>query len=149
MRTLFKVLALSMAAATALAGSIEFAMPPIISGEVVAFEDQHQTSERELTPTQLQAVAKWLTWNQQGWFATEAKSPSQPVEFQLNLRHSDGTTAAVSVVAEAGGTRHQLYFINNGAPSSYYAWFGRFKSRAATRPLAGYELEALKRAVNR
>lgn len=149
MRSIFKAAAISMVATTALAGSIDFEAPPVVSGEVTTFEDRHQVSELELTAAQLHAIAKWLHWNRQGWFATRAKNPAESIQLQLNLRHSDGTLAVVDVVADAGGKKHHLFFINGGAPWSYHAWFGKIRAPAATRPLADYELEVLTKIVSK
>ena len=77
--------------------------------------------------------------------APKVRVPGEPVQIQLNLKHSDGTSSTLSVVSDAG-RKHHLVFINQGAPA-YRTWFGMLKAPAATRPLADYELEALQRIL--
>jgi hypothetical protein len=145
MRGLLKAAAMSLVATAALAGTIDFESPPIVSGEITTFDDHHLASEQELSPDQLQSLTHWLTWNQHGWFSTQAKSPPEPIQLQINLRHSDGTLATLSVVPVKGPRKLDLFFINKGAPWSYDAWFGQYKARAATRPLSGYDLDFLQK----
>jgi hypothetical protein len=146
MRRLLKAAAMSAAATTALAGSIDFDLPPIVSGEVTTFDDHHQASEHELSPEQLRAIAHWLSWNRQGWYGSKAKSLPEPVQLQFNLRHSDGTLVTLSVVSPPFGPRkHDAVFTNQGAPWSYHAWFGTIKASAANRPLSESELSLLQK----
>jgi hypothetical protein len=67
------------------------------------------------------------------------------VKILMNLKHADGTSSTLSVVADAGH-KHHLVFINQGA-AAYRTWLGVVKAPVATRPLADYELEALQRIL--
>jgi hypothetical protein len=149
MRRLLQAVVMSLVTSTALAGSIDFQSPPIQSGEVTTFDDHHVRFQQELSPDQLRALAHWLSWNHQGWFATQANAPPQPVQLQFNLRHSDGTRATLSVVAVTGRWKHDAFFINEGAPWSYHAWLGLVKKGAATRPLSDYDLDLLQKIARK
>lgn len=149
MRRLLKAAVISLVATSALAGSIDFESPPIQSAEVTTFDDHHVGLQRELSPDRLRALAHWLSWNHQGWFATDANAPPAPVQLQFNLRHSDGTRASLSVVPVTGSWKHDAFFVNEGAPWSYHAWFGLVRKGAATRPLSDYDLELLRKIAGK
>jgi hypothetical protein len=119
---------------------------PVVSGDAITFQDQHEPTHRELSRTQLQAISAWLSWNRQGWFGAKREVPGEPLQILLNLKHADGTSSTLSVVSDAGH-KHHLVFINQGAAAAYRTWFGVVKAPAATRPLADYELEALQRIL--
>jgi hypothetical protein len=143
MRRLLQIAAMATVATPVLAGSI-ILDAPVVSVDAIAFQDQQEPSHRELSRAQLQAITAWLFWNRQGWFGAKP-APGETVEIQLNLKHADGTSSTLSVVADAG-RKHHLVFFNQGAPA-YRTWFGIVKAPSAIRPLADYELEALKRIL--
>jgi hypothetical protein len=149
MRELLRAAVMSLVATNALAGTIDFASPAIVSGEITMFDDHHLASEQELSPDQLRSLIHWLTWNQHGWFSTEEKAPREPVQLQINLRHSDGTLAMLSVVPVTRPGKRDLFFINKGASWSYHAWLGQYKAPAATRPLSEYDLDFLQKLLHK
>ena len=144
MRRLLQMAAMATVATPVLAGSI-ILDTPVISADAITFQDQHEPTHRELSRAQLQAISAWLSWNRQGWFGVKREIPGEPVKILLNLKHADGTSSTLSVVADAGH-KHHLVFINQGA-AAYRTWFGVVKAPAATRPLADYELEALQKIL--
>jgi hypothetical protein len=127
-----------------LAGSI-ILEAPVVSAEAITFQDQRESTHKELSRAQLQAIFAWLSWNRQGWFGAKLKVASEPVQVQLSLKHGDGTSSTLSVVSDAGH-KHHLVFSNQEGPA-YRKWFGMVKAPAATRPLADYELEALQKIL--
>jgi hypothetical protein len=143
MRRLLQMAAMATVATPVLAGSIILDVP-VVSADAIAFQDQQEPTHRELSRAQLQAITAWLSWNRQGWFSAKPV-PGEPVAIQLNLKHADGTSSTLSVVADAGH-KHHLVFLNQGAPA-YRTWLGTAKAPAATRPLADYELEALQKIL--
>jgi hypothetical protein len=149
MRGLFAAALMSLATTSALAGAIDFEPPPFVSGEITMFDDHHVASAQELSPDQLRSLTHWLTWNRYGWFAAQEKSPPEPVQLQINIRHSDGTSATLSVVPVTGPRKRDLFFINRGAPWSYHAWLGQYRAPAATRPLSDYDLDFLQKLMRK
>jgi hypothetical protein len=147
MQGLLKAAAMSLVGSTALAGTIDFESPPIVSGEITTFDDHHLASQ--LSPDQLQSLTHWLTWNRHGWFSTQKTSSPEPIQLQINLRQSDGTLATLSVVPIKGSRKRDLFFINKGAPWSYHAWFGKYKAPAATRPISDYDLDFLQKLLRK
>jgi hypothetical protein len=144
MRRLLQMAAMAAVTTPVLAGSI-ILEAPVVSADAVTFQDAQEPTHRELSRTQVQAISAWLSWNREGWFGSKLTVPSEPVQIQLNLKHGDGTSSILSVVSDAG-RKHHLVFVNQGAPA-YRTWLGMVKAPAATRPLADYELEALKRIL--
>jgi hypothetical protein len=53
------------------------------------------------------------------------------------------------VVPVTGPWKHDAFFINEGAPWSYHAWFGLVKKGAATRPLSDYDLDLLQKIARK
>jgi hypothetical protein len=54
----------------------------------------------------------------------------------------------VSVVYDAETQKHHLYFVDKDILASYHAWFGMLKRPAASRPLADYELDILRKILS-
>jgi hypothetical protein len=120
---------------------------PLESGRAIVFKDSASTT-KELAASQLQELSAWLSWNRQGWFGESADAPLGPVELELDLARSDGTTAVLSVVYDAGTQKHHLFFADKGIPASYRGWFGLLTRRSASRPLADYELDILHKILS-
>jgi hypothetical protein len=130
--------------ATAGAGSITIGTP-LILGDVDTYENRHATGDLDLSPDQLQAISRWLDQHQSGWHGMITPVSSEPAELQLTLKHSDGGTTHMSIIARAGGG-HYLRLTGPGT-WAYRSFAKLFKSWAATRPMSDQELAALRSLV--
>jgi hypothetical protein len=130
--------------AAAVAGSIEIGLP-VISGDVSTFENRQSTSHTDLSQKQLQALSHWFEQNRSGWRGMITPATSEPVQFRVNLRHSDGGITSMSVIVRAGGGRY-LRLAEPGT-WAYRSFGGILKSWAATRPLSDQELSLLLKVV--
>jgi hypothetical protein len=146
MTRLLVLMAALLAWAGARAGNINLDSP-LESGRAIVFKDSASTT-KDLAASQLQELSAWLSWNRQGWFGENEQPPGGPVELELDLVRADGTTAVLSVVYDAATQKHHLFFVDKGIPASYRGWFGLLTRRAASRPLADYELDILHKILS-
>jgi hypothetical protein len=128
---------------SALAG-IEFGTP-LVSGDVATLEDRHETSRRELSQPQVQALSRWLDRHKSGWHGMITESSSEPRCLQFLLKDADGKLGSIEVVAGVHGD--YLQFHSSSEQWSYRSLGGLFKSWAGTRALSLEELNQLEQAV--
>ena len=126
------------------AGSITIGTP-LMSGDVYTYENRHATGHRDLSPDQLQAISHWLDQHQSEWQGMITPASTEPVELQVILKHREGGSTSVSIIARAGGG-HYLRLTGPGT-WAYRSFGGFFKSWAAWRPLTDQELSALRNLV--
>jgi hypothetical protein len=119
---------------------------PLVSGDVATFEKRHETSRRDLSHAQVEALSRWLGLHMSGWHGMITESSSEPVSLQFSLRDADRKTGALAVVASAHGG-YYLQFTSSSQKWSYRSLGGLFKSWAATRALSPDELNQLQRTV--
>lgn len=127
--------------ATAMAGGI-YLGSPVISGDFSSGQDARRT---QLSPQQLHALSGWLEKHRSGWSGMVTPASTEPIQLQVNLRHSDGVATSLCVIAGAGGG----HYLRLNAPGkwAYRSVGGIFKSGAATRPLTDEELSVLQKIV--
>jgi hypothetical protein len=124
---------------SAMAGSIEIGLP-LVSGDISNFENRQRES-LDLSAAQLQAMSHWLEQHKSGWQEIVMPATNEPIQLEVNLKHSDGGITSMCVIAQADG-RHYLRVIGPGT-WAYRSFAGIFKSWAATRSLSDQELTAL------
>ena len=142
--SLFGRVAAITLSATATAGSITVGTP-LILGDVYTYENRRSTGHLDLSPDQLQTISHWLDQHRSGWQGMITPASTEPVELQVTLKHSDGGTTYMSVIARAGGG-HYLRLTGPGT-WAYRSFGGFFKSWAATRPMSDQELASLRSLV--
>ena len=126
---------------TAMAGAIDIGTP-LISGDVSTFGNRQETGPTDISPDQLQTLARWLEEHRSGWDGMVTPATSEPVELRVNLKHSGGSTTTISVIARASGG-HYLRLTGPGT-WAYRSFGGILKSWAATRPLSDQDLAWLR-----
>jgi|HubBroStandDraft_6_1064221.scaffolds.fasta_scaffold1120919_2 hypothetical protein len=119
---------------------------PLISGDVSRFADRQETGHSNLSSQQLQALAAWMVHHRSGWSGMVTAASLEPCALQVNLRHSDGATTSISVIAQANGG-HYLR-VSGPGKWAYEAFGGVFRSWAATRQVSDQELVALANLVS-
>jgi hypothetical protein len=129
---------------TALAG-IDIGLP-LISGEVATLEARHETSRKELSQTQLQALSHWLGLHKSGWHGMVTEATSEPAVLRISLKDANGRTGSIAVLQNAHGG-HYLRFVSSSEKWSYRSFGGLFKSWA-THALSAEELNQLLHAVS-
>jgi hypothetical protein len=127
-----------------MAGEID-AATPVISGDVSTIASRQESGHTELSTERLQALSRWLERHRSGWQGTVTPPSSEPIQLQVNLRHSDGTVTSICFIAGAGGG----YYLRLTGPGkwAYRSFGGIFKSWAATRALSDKELAVLQKIV--
>jgi hypothetical protein len=128
---------------SALAG-IEFGTH-VVAGDVATLQDRHETSRRELSQPQVQALSRWLDRHKSGWQGMITESSSEPRCLRFSLKDGDGKLGSIEVVAGVHGD--YLQFRTSSEKWSYRSFGGLFKSWAATRALSPEELDQLEQAV--
>jgi hypothetical protein len=130
--------------APAMAGKIETGAP-VISGDVSTFVNRQEGGHTELSTERLQALSGWLEQHRSQWRGMVTPASSEPVQLQVDLRHSDGAVTSISLIS---GTHGGHYLRLTGPEKWAYRSFGGiFKSWAAIRFLSGKELTSLQRIV--
>lgn len=127
----------------ALAG-IEFGTP-LVSGDVATLEGRYETSRRELSQPQVQALSGWLDRHKSGWHGMITESTSEPRCLQFLLKDADGKLGSIEVVAGVHGD--YLQFHSSSEKWSYRSLGGLFKSWAGMRALSLEELSQLEQVV--
>jgi hypothetical protein len=118
---------------------------PLVSSDVDTFENRHNTGYKDLSPDQLQGLSLWLQQHRSGWQGMITPATSEPIQLGVNLKHSDGSTTSMCVIARASGG----YYLRLTGPGTwaYRSFLGIFKSWAATRPLSDQELAELQNLI--
>ncbi len=116
-----------------------------VSGDVVNFESGHETSHRELSRSQLQALSLLLGLHRSDWHGITADASKEPGSFQLILKDNDGKDAFISVIGLADGQYH-LRFVSSDK-WSYRSFGGVVKYRAATRTFSDKEFVVLQKIL--
>jgi hypothetical protein len=131
---------LAAVSATANAGGITLGTP-LISGDFSTFERRQRTFHRDLSAEELRALSHWLEQHRSGWQGMITPATSEPVQTEVDLKHSDGGTTSVCVIARADGG----YYLRLTGPGTwaYRSFGGIFKSWAATRSMSAEELAQL------
>jgi hypothetical protein len=130
--------------ASAQAGDINIETP-LVSGDVAKFDIGKETSPRELSRGQLQALSLWLELHRSNWHGMSTEGSSEPRSLQLNLKDKEGKAVSIGVIAGADG-RHYLCLISSDK-WSYRSFGGLLKSRAAARPVSDRELVVLQKIL--
>lgn len=145
MNLISKLLAASIVVNGSAVAGIEIAAP-LIMGDVATFKNRHETSRKQLSQTQLQALSQWLALHKSGWHGMITESSSEPTALQFSLKDWHGKTGSMAVVARIPGG-YYLQFISTSEKWSYQSFGGLFKAWAATRPLSPEDLSQLLGAV--
>lgn len=118
---------------------------PLISGNVSRSVNRSQTGYAHLSPPQLETLTTWLGHHRSGWSGMLTEATMEPCPLQVNLKHSDGATTSICVIARANGG-HYLRVTGPGK-WAYRSFGGMFRSWAATRELSDPELAAFESLV--
>ena len=103
MRMLWKwPLILLVFSSSAQAGDINLGTP-LISGSVAQFDGGRETSRRDLSRGQLQALTLWLGLHRSKWRGMNTTASSERSSLQLNLKDNEGKGAAIDVIARPDG----------------------------------------------
>jgi hypothetical protein len=130
---------------TAIAGDISVGAP-LISGDISRPASPRESSHTGLSSEQLRALSQWLEHHRSGWQRMITEATNEPVQLQMNLKHSDAAVTSISVVAQANGGHYLL--MTGPGKWAYESFLGFWKSWAATRSLSDQELAALENLVS-
>ena len=86
MRGLLRALVMPLVAATALAVTIDFESPPVVSAEITTFDDHRLASEQELAPEQLQSLTPPSSRGISTAGSRPRRSPPETMQLQINPR---------------------------------------------------------------
>jgi hypothetical protein len=114
---------------------------PLVSGELLTFENRQESGRAALSQEQLQGLSRWLEQHRSGWYGLITPASSEPPQLQLNLTHADGKTTTVKVIVQTNGARYLRLTTSEGW--AYRSAGGVFKSWAAARSLSDQELAAI------
>jgi hypothetical protein len=142
------ILRLSLAAmvlsATGVAGTIDMGAP-LVSGDLVKYEDRKEASQSDLSAERAQQVGRWLEQHRSGWSGMLTEATGEASELSVHLRHSDGSVTDLALIIRAQGGR---YLRLTGPGNWAFRWWGGLhKSWAATRSLSDQELNAFRKLV--
>ena len=141
-RTPCLVFLVLFSSAVAMAGGIEIGTP-LVAGNVTTYEKRQKTGETDLSLARLQAAFNWLEQHRSGWVGEITPGSSEPVRFEVALKHRDGHITTMSVIAAASGG-YDLRVTGPGT-MAYRSLGGLFQSWAATRSLSDQNVAALRR----
>lgn len=130
---------------TANAGGISVGTP-LTSGDASRSVSRQESGHTGLSSEQLQALSHWLEHHRSGWQGMISEASGEPIQLQVNLKHSDGGITSLCVIVQANGG-HYLRLTGPGK-WAYRSFGGIVKSWAATRPLSDPELAELETAVS-
>ena len=130
---------------TAIAGDISVGAP-LISGDVSRPASPRESGHSGLSSEHLRALSQWLEHHRSGWQGEITEAGLEPVQLEINVKHSDGRTTSICIIVEADGG-HYLRLTGPGV-WAYRSFGGIFKSWAATRQLSDAELAEFETAVS-
>jgi hypothetical protein len=133
-----------LVSASAQAGDIDIGTP-FVAGDATKFGGGTETSSRELSRVQLQALSLWLELHRSNWHGMSTEAPNEPSSLQLNLKDKDGKAVSIRVIVGTDGNRYLCLMSSDKWP--YRSFGGLVKSRAAARPVSDRELVVLQKIL--
>ncbi len=137
-------LLLIVASTAAQAGDINIGTT-LASGNVTQAAAGQESSRKELSRGQLQALTLWMGLHRSGWHGVGAQASNEVSSLQFNLKDNEGKAATIDVLVQADGGCY-LRFIS-ADKWSYRTLRGLVKYRAAAQPLSDEDLLILKKIL--